>query len=67
MKFSGVTYLGGSGPIREAWIPNTHELFHALCCSSIVSQRNSKDFSSGVKRSFKFINDIMSDQRWRLI
>ena len=61
---SGVTYLGGDGPIKEAWIPNTHELFHALgfvqlCAPSAIIERNS---DWGKNDHLNNMNDIMSDR-----
>ena len=61
---SGVIYLGGDGPIREAWIPNTHELFHALgfvqlCAPSAIIERNS---DWGKNDHLNNMNDIMSDR-----
>ena len=61
---SSIIYLGGDGPIREAWIPNTHELFHALgfvqlCAPSAIIERNS---AWGKNDHLNIMNDIMSDR-----
>ncbi len=62
---SGVTYLGfNDAPIKEAWIPNTHELFHALgfvqlCAPNAIVERGS---SWGKNDHLNTMNDIMSDR-----
>ena len=61
---SGVTYLGfNDAPIKEAWIPNTHELFHALgfvqlCAPNAIIEKGS---SWGKNDHLNTMNDIMSD------
>ena len=61
---SGVTYLSGQGPVSEAWIPNTHELFHALgfvqlCAPNAIVEKNSY---WGKNDHLNILNDIMSDR-----
>lgn len=61
---SGVTYLGfPDAPMKEAWIPNTHELFHALgfvqlCAPNAIVERGS---NWGKNDHLNTMNDIMSD------
>jgi hypothetical protein len=62
---SGVTYLGfPDAPVKEAWIPNTHELFHALgfvqlCAPNAIVERGS---NWGKNDHLNTMNDIMSDR-----